>query len=168
MHSVLLEQTICVNKEERVCLPSPTITLISGKKCYNVGMNLNAPLQVLRVLHPSNLRQHPIMHDPVSLVALGLSLLLNILTLAVMVVRVHQVDYPVPVHYLSLIGFDQVGPWYQNYRIAAFGFMATLINGLLAGQSFQRNRLTSFFLLIGSVAVGLLCLVIGSEFAAII
>ncbi|HEX7259436.1 MAG TPA: hypothetical protein VF272_00705 [Candidatus Saccharimonadia bacterium] len=131
-------------------------------------MNLNAPLQVLRRLNLSDLRQHPMMKDPVSLTALGISLVLNILTLGVMLVKVHQVDYPVPVHYLSLIGFDQVGPWYQNYRIAAFGFAVTIINALLAGQSFQRNRLTSFFLLIGAVAVGLLCLVIGSEFAAII
>ncbi len=131
-------------------------------------MNLNAPLQALRRLHPSNVREHPMMHDPVSLVALGLSVLINILTLGNMLAKVHQVDYPVPVHYLNLIGFDQVGPWYHNYRIAAFGFAITFINALLAAQSFQRNRLTSFFLLIGSVAVGLLCLVIGSEFAAII
>ncbi len=108
------------------------------------------------------------MHDPVSLVALAISVVLNTITLGAMIVRVHQVDYPVPVHYLSLIGFDQVGPWYQNYRIAAFGFAVTFVNSLLAAQSFQRNRLSSFFLLIGSAAVGLLCLVIGSEFAAII
>lgn len=129
---------------------------------------MNAPLQVLRSLHPNNIRHHPMMHDSVSVAALGMSLVLNFLTLGVMIAKVHQVDYPVPVHYLSLIGFDQVGPWYHNYRIAAFGLAVTLVNGLLAGQSFQRNRLASFFLLIGSVATGLLCLVIGSEFAAII
>ncbi len=133
-----------------------------------IGMNFNAPLQVLRRLYPSNIRQHPMMHDPVSLAALGISVVLNVLTLGVMLAKVHQVDYPVPIHYLSLIGFDQVGPWYHNYRIAAFGFAVTIINTLLASQSFQRNRLASFFLLVGSVAVGLLCLVIGSEFAAII
>jgi len=130
-------------------------------------MNLDALTQVARRLHPSVVRQHPLLQDSISVAALGLSVVLNFVTLGLLLAKVHQVDYPVPVHYLSLVGFDQVGSWIQTYRLAVFGFALTLVNGLLAAQSFQRNRLVSFFLLLGAAAASLLILVISLAFAAI-
>jgi hypothetical protein len=130
-------------------------------------MNVDALTQVLRRLQPSVIRQHPLLHDSISAAALGLSVVLNFVTLGLLLAKVHQVDYPVPVHYLSLVGFDQVGSWFQTYRLAAFGFAVTIVNGLLAAQSFQRNRLVSFFLLLGAAAASLLILVISLAFAAI-
>ena len=131
-------------------------------------MNADFLAQALRRLHPSVIRQHPLFQDPISVAALGVSVLFNVVTLGLLIAKVHQVDYPVPVHYLSLVGFDQVGQWYQTYRLAAFGFGVTLVNGLLAAQSFQRNRVVSFFLLLGAAITGLLCLVISLAFAAIV
>ena len=127
-------------------------------------MNLS---EVAKAFSPASIRKHPMMHDPISVAALAASVTLSVGTLLIMLVKVHKVDYPVPVHYLSLIGFDQVGKWYVNYRLAAFAIFVTVINSLLAAQSFQRNRLASFFLLLGAVTVSLLCLVIGLAFAVI-
>lgn len=121
-----------------------------------------------RHFSPAALRQHPLLHDRISVVVLAGSALLNLITLLILVVRVHHVDYPVPVHYLSLVGFDQVGSWYAAYRFVAFGVAVTTINGLLSAKSFQRHRLTSFFLLLGAATVSLLCLVISLAFAVIV
>ena len=124
--------------------------------------------QVMRHISPEAIRQHPMFRDSVSVTALVVALGFNLLTLSLLLLKVHKVDYPVPVHYLSLVGFDQVGPWYTIYRMAAFGFLVTAINTLLAGKAFHRHRLTSFFLLVGAAAVGALCLVIASAFAVIV
>jgi len=114
-----------------------------------------------------SIRQHPLLRDAVSVVTLAAAALLNLVTLLVLLVKVRSVSYPVPTHYLSLVGFDQTGSWYATYRFAAFGAVVTIVNGLLAAKSFQRHRLTSFFLLLGAAVVGLLCLVISVAFAGI-
>ncbi len=131
-------------------------------------MNFNALREALAHLRPSVIRQHPLMHDPISVATLFVAVAVNIITIVLVVGRVHRVDYPVPIHYQSLVGFDQVGGWYQNYRLALFGAVITVANGLLAAKSFQRNRLASFFLLIGAATVAVLCLVISSAFAVVI
>ncbi len=85
-----------------------------------------------------------------------------------MVVRLKPTDYPLPVRYSSLVGFDALGPWYQTYAIGLFGVLVTAVNTTLAAISFTRSRITSFFLLIGAFVVGLFCLIIGTAFAVII
>ncbi|HSX41355.1 MAG TPA: hypothetical protein VLF21_01840 [Candidatus Saccharimonadales bacterium] len=114
------------------------------------------------------IRQHPMMSDRISVPVLGAAVVLNICNLLVLIFRVHRATYPVPVHYSSLVGFDQVGSWLAIWRIGLFALAVTLINGVLAAKAFQRNRLASFFLLLGSVVVGLLCLIITSAFAVIV
>lgn len=131
-------------------------------------MNFQEVVSHVRSLRPSVIRQHPMLGDPISVMALSAAVALNVVTLVLLVLKVHKVDYPVPTHYLNLVGFDQVGAWYSAYRLPVYGLLVTAINGLLAGKSFQRNRLVSFFLLLGAVAVGLLCLVIGLAFGAIV
>jgi len=128
----------------------------------------SALAQVVKRLNLQELRQHPLLHDSISVTALFASVAVNIITLLLLILKVHHVNYPVPVHYTNLVGFDEVGAWYETYRIAAFGIFVTAINTGLAAKSFQRNRLVSFFLLLGAVAVSVLCLVIGLEFAVIV
>ena len=131
-------------------------------------MNATALTQFAKHLNPATLRQHPLFHDPISVTVLATSAVFNLITLLLLVLKVHHVDYPVPVHYLSLVGFDQVGQWYAAYRFVAFGVAVTIVNGSLSAKSFQRHRLTSFFLLLGAAAVSLLCLVISLAFAVIV
>jgi len=103
--------------------------------------------------------------DKLSLAILIPTVVLNILTLVIMILRLHPTGFDVPVHYSSLGGFDALGPWYQAYIIAFYGFGVTIINTILANVSFGRSRITSFFLLTGSFVVGLFCLIIGAAFA---
>lgn len=122
----------------------------------------------LSQLHPNQLRQHPMLADPISLATLIIAVVINVLTLVLLALKLRQVDYPVPIHYLSFVGFDQMGAWYQNYRLGAFGVGVTIVNTVLAARAFGRNRLASFFLLIGAAAVAVLCLVISSAFTAVV
>lgn len=108
------------------------------------------------------------LHDPISVATLLVAVAVNIATILLLVIKLRQVDYPVPVHYLSFVGFDEMGAWYENYRLGAFAVVVTIVNGLLAARSFQRNRLASFFLLLGAAAVGVLALVISSAFVVIV
>jgi hypothetical membrane protein len=141
-------------------------------KCYNPTMNLDTLRSGARglaaQLHPQAVRQHPMFQDPISLMTLVLAAAVNVLTLIFLVVKLKRPDYPVPTHYLSLVGFDQTGNWINNYRLAVYGLAVTLVNGLLAAKSFQRNRLASFFLLIGAAVTSILCLVISAAFAVIV
>jgi hypothetical protein len=131
-------------------------------------MNPTALRQAAKHLAPSRLRQHPLFQDPVSVTVLGATVACNVVTLLLLIVKVRQVPYPVPVHYLSLVGFDQTASWFQVYRFVVFGLAVTAINGFLAAKSFQRHRLTSFFLLLGGAVVSLLCLVVSVAFAVIV
>jgi hypothetical protein len=118
--------------------------------------------------HPQEVRHHPMIQDPISLMTLVLAAAINVLTLLFLIVKLKRPDYPVPTHYLSLVGFDQVGNWIENYRLAVFGLGVTIVNGVLAAKSFQRNRLASFFLLIGAAVTSVLCLVISAAFAVVV
>jgi hypothetical protein len=125
----------------------------------------------LQKIHPANLahlRHHPMLHDSISVAALSVAVISSVIVSLLLLVKVHHVDYPVPTHYLNLVGFDQVGGWYETYRIALFAWLVTIVNASLAAKSFQRNRLTSFFLLLGAAAVSIFCVVIGLAFAVIV
>jgi hypothetical protein len=110
---------------------------------------------------------HPLLKDSISRAGTIATFVLSGLTLAVLIVKLQRSDFPVPVHYSNLIGFDQTGNWIQTYRLAGFAFFVSFLNTFLAAKSFRRNRLVSFFLLLGAVVVSLFCLIIGLAFAEI-
>ncbi|HSX47994.1 MAG TPA: hypothetical protein VLF41_00585 [Candidatus Nanoarchaeia archaeon] len=114
------------------------------------------------------LRQQRFFKDRLSWVILVPTLVLNAITMILLLVRLHPVDFVVPVHYSSLVGFDSLGPWYQTYTLGIFAICVTLVNTSLAVASFTRTRITSFFLLIGSFVVALFSLVISIAFASIV
>ncbi|HVE80767.1 MAG TPA: hypothetical protein VNA68_01345 [Candidatus Dormibacteraeota bacterium] len=115
----------------------------------------------------AELKEHPLFRDRISQIAIGLAIVFSIATVLAAITQIKQTDYPVPVHYSSLVGFDKVGKWYENYQIVFFSLVATFVNTLLAAKSFRRNRVASFFLLSGSVVVSLFCLIISVAFASI-
>jgi hypothetical protein len=92
----------------------------------------------------------------------------NVVTILLLLANLTPTDFPVPVRYSSLLGFQALGPWYQIYYIALFGVGVTLINSILAAMAYTRSRITSFFLLVGAFVVSLFCLIISLAFAAIV
>lgn len=113
-------------------------------------------------------RQQRIFRDRLSLgMAVG-SLALNGATFLILLFNLEPTNIPVPIHYTSFGGFDRLGHWYQIYNIALFGLLATVVNFGLATLSFNRSRITSFFLLAGAFVVSLFCLIIGTAFSLVI
>lgn len=112
-------------------------------------------------------REQRLFHDRLSVSLLLTALTLNIGNLVVLVARIRPTDYPVPIHYSSLKSFDMLGPWYDRYWIGVFGLVITLVNAYIALASFQRSRIASFFLLAGSVVVGIFCIIIANAFVAV-
>ncbi|HSH31618.1 MAG TPA: hypothetical protein VK963_03050 [Candidatus Saccharimonadales bacterium] len=114
------------------------------------------------------LRQQRFFQDRLSLAILVPTLCLNLVTLLIMLLKLRPAGFEVPVRYSSLVGFDQLGPWYGTYRIGLFGLVVTLVNTTLAAMAFGSSRVTSFFLTTGAFVVALFCLIIGTAFAVIV
>jgi hypothetical protein len=112
-------------------------------------------------------RQSRFFHDRISAGLLVTGLVVNVLNVVLLMLHIPAVPADIPVRYSSLQGFDGLGPWYSPFYLALFGLGVTLVNGVLSYQAFGRSRLAAFYLLAGSVAVGLFCLVISNAFATV-
>jgi hypothetical protein len=123
-------------------------------------MNRFATLRTQAVTAMTSWRQQRLFQDRLSISMLVTALGLNAFNIIVLILRIRPTDYPVPVHYSSLKSFDMLGPWYDRYWI-------TLVNAWLALASFQRSRIASFFLLAGSIVVGIFCIIIANAFVAV-
>ena len=130
-------------------------------------MNRFATLRMQATNAMTSWRQQRLFQDKLSVSLLVTALVLNVLNLIVLILRIRPTDYPVPVHYSSLKSFDMLGPWYDRYWIGIFGLAVTLVNAWLALASFQRSRIASFFLLAGSIVVGIFCIIIANAFVAV-
>lgn len=118
--------------------------------------------------HISDLRQERFFKDRLSLGLLIASFGINLVNIVAMLVRLRPTEFPVPIHYSSLSGFDALGPWYHLYSVAIFALVVTIVNAFLAEQSFSRSRITSFFLLTGAFVVGLFCLIISLALSSVV
>lgn len=112
-------------------------------------------------------RQSRFFHDRISSGLLFAALAVNVINLVVLFLNMPSVQTDIPMRYSSLGGFNDLGPWYSPVLIALFGLSVTIVNGVLAYQSFTRSRLASFYLLAGSVVVGLFSLIISMAFASV-
>jgi hypothetical protein len=130
-------------------------------------MNRFATLRTQVTTAISSWRQQRLFYDRLSVSLLITALALNVLNMVVLILRIRPTDYPVPIHYSSLKSFDMLGPWYDRYWIGIFGLVVTLVNAWLALASFQRSRIASFFLLAGSIVVGIFCIIIANAFVAV-
>jgi hypothetical protein len=112
-------------------------------------------------------RTSRLMGDSLSVTLVISSLVINFLAITILVLKLHPLDYQVPIHYSSINGFDQLGAWYRPFYIAGFSLAVTIVNTILAIRSFGRSRVAAFYLLLGSVVVGIFCLIICNAFSSI-
>lgn len=63
-----------------------------------------------------------------------------------------------PLHYNIYFGVDLVGPWYGIFAGAAFGFIALVVNALVIGMIYERDRLMSHLFAVGTVFIELILL----------
>lgn len=114
-----------------------------------------------------DVRQSRFFHDRLTVILLVTALIVGGLNLILLLGSVHPSSLPGAVRYSSLdLGYT-LGPWYYPYVVAFFGLGVTLVNGGLAYRAFTRSRLTSFYLLTGSVVVSLFCLIISNALGVV-
>lgn len=116
----------------------------------------------------SVLREHRFFKDRISVTILVLDLIINGVTILILLLRVRPTQFPVPVRYSSLVGFDRLGSWVQLYDIGVFSVLVTITNAILAIYSFSRSRITTFFLLAGAMVVAAFSLIISLALTAIV
>ena len=118
--------------------------------------------------HLAVFRQHRFFKDRLSVAILVSNLIVNGVIVLVLLLRVRPTQFPVPVRYSSLVGFDKLGSWTQLYGIGAFSLAVALVNGGLAIYGFGRSRIASFFLLAGAFVVAAFSLIISLALTAIV
>ncbi len=113
-------------------------------------------------------KAHRLWRDGLSVGIVITAALINGLCLTLAIARLHPLDYAIPVRYTSVAAFDTLGPWYMLYAIPIYGIVVLVANVGLAMKAYMRSRIASFFLLLASVVVALLCLVISNAFISVI
>ena len=116
----------------------------------------------------TEIRTTKFFNDRLSIGMMILAFLFNALAFVVLVARLHPTDLPIPVHYSSLSGYDQLGPWYSGYMNGIYALALTIINSFLAYRCFTRSRITSFFLLVGAVVAAMFSLIIANALTALV
>jgi uncharacterized membrane protein len=106
-------------------------------------------------------------HDRLSMATLTLAVGVNVATVIALVMRVRPTDSLVPVHFSSFTLFDQLGPWYYPFEIAAVALMVSIVNTVFSYHSYTRSRLASFFLLVTALVVAIFSFIIAQAFGAV-
>lgn len=105
-------------------------------------------------------RSQRIFKDKLFSTFLVLSLLALLAVITVLVVSVRPKAVVVPLRYSTLQGFDALGGWYRLYIYGIFSLLVSLGNTLLAVLLYQKSRIASFFLVLGTLVVNVFTLVI--------
>lgn len=91
----------------------------------------------------------------------------NVFIIVWSVTHIRQASIELPVRFTSLSNFDQLGPWYRLYEIAAITLIITLINVFLAVLLYRKNRILSIFVTITTLMVVILAIAILLGFTVI-
>lgn len=118
--------------------------------------------------HLEAAKAHRLWNDRLSVGVIVLAAAINALAVTLVLVKLRPLGYAVPVRYTSVGAFDTLGPWYALYAIPLYGVLVLLANVGLAMKAYNRSRIASFFLLLASVVVALLCLVISNAFMSVV
>jgi|GEM_PF-6758727 len=85
-------------------------------------------------------------------------ILVNIINTGVALTRFNPVAVQVPIRYTTLTAFDRLGSWQELLVLPLASWSIAIVNTGLAHISYRRSRVTSFMLMLSSLALGLLAL----------
>ncbi len=105
-------------------------------------------------------RSHRIFKDKLFALFIVVSFVLMIAIISTLVFNIRPKSVVVPLRYSTLQGFDALGGWYRLYVYGLFSLIVTIGNTLLATLLYQKSRIASFFLVIGTLVVNSFTLVI--------
>ncbi|MEX0934508.1 MAG: hypothetical protein WDZ42_01775 [Candidatus Saccharimonadales bacterium] len=91
---------------------------------------------------------------------LFLAIVLCLVVVGMLVFRLRPAAFVVPIEYTSGIGFTRLGDWKLIYSYGLFSLLVTIGNIALAVTSFDKSRISSFFLLISAILINTLTIVV--------
>ncbi len=119
------------------------------------------PAKVLKRDNPTLLAKIGVLFkDRVFLSFLIIMILLLVSVVVILAIKVRPVDYAVPLRYSTYQGFDALGAWYRVLTYGAFILVVNIMNLILAAIAFDKSRIASFYLILGTVAIDLFGVVI--------
>lgn len=97
-----------------------------------------------------------IWQDALGLTLLGVAILAFVLLLGILTARFPRLPMLIPLHF-SLSGSpDRLGPRSEIFLIPLIGLLALVINGVLGGISYRRDRVASYMLWASAILVQIL------------
>jgi hypothetical protein len=96
--------------------------------------------------------------DPLNLPSLGASLLINIIHLLILYFKLGFSQRTILIHYNVVYGSDFVGRVQQAYLIPLTALAILVLNTILSGYFYRREKLASYFLNYANIAVQLIFL----------
>lgn len=88
------------------------------------------------------------------------ALLLALAIIVLLLVKVRPRDFLVPFGYSTSGSFDILGPWYQTYLYGVFALGVTAGNFGLALAAYEKSRLVSFLLIVGTLIINFFTLLV--------
>lgn len=112
------------------------------------------------------IRQRPLFQDRLFIGFVLATFALCIAIIVTLIIKVRPKSFVVPLQYSTLRGFDALGPWYRAYMYGLFTLLVSIGNTSLAVMSYPKSRISSFFLMLGTVVVNIFTLVVVLTLAA--
>ncbi len=104
--------------------------------------------------------QRPMFHDRIFIGFVITCFGLSAAVITILIIKVRPQSFVVPLQYSTLRGFDALGPWYHAYTYGLFSLIVTGGNTALAVMSYPKSRITSFFLILGTLVINVFTLVV--------
>ncbi len=98
----------------------------------------------------------PIWRDTLGLILLGVATLALVLLLGILTARFPRLPMLIPLHFTLAGSPDRLGPRSEIFLIPLIGLLTILINGVLGGISYHRDRLASYMLWASAILVQIL------------
>lgn len=112
------------------------------------------------------LRTQRILRDRFLRWFLIIALLLCFVEVGMLLFRLRPTGFVVPLEYVSGAGLTRLGDWQLIYGYGVFSLFVTFGNIALAIMSFEKSRITSFFLLLAAIVINIFTLVITNTLLA--
>lgn len=100
--------------------------------------------------HPNPIFLNSYYNDKVIKINLFLSLFVNVGLWLLVIWQTKNLGELISLHYNIYFGIDLLGFWYQIYLLPGLGLLFFLINFVLAGLFYSKEKIISYFLIGGS------------------
>lgn len=100
--------------------------------------------------------------DRLIFVSVVLSAILNIILWLALGSKFGWSEARVPLHFNVVYGIDYLGKSWEIYEIPLVGLVLLAVNTFLAAKLYLREKLFSYFLSFGSVAIQLILIIAGA------